>query len=195
MLTHYKNISKMCSKCQIIKPENCFHRCGDGLQNYCKDCRRSYQRVYMRQKYQDPIFYEKQLYRNSLNRITNKPAGHSNEKLGCPDCFYLEWLKFQKMEYELVTGVKITKVERDHVLPLKHFSDDPRCYEWINIRPIEQSENRSKSAKFENYDLYKNQLRKARHFIDNLIESGSLNDVEYSKLRGLISKRFSELEQ
>ena len=58
-----------------------------------------------------------------------------------------------------------------------------------------KSDNRSKAAKFDGFGLYKNQLQKARYFIDILIESGSLDDVDYSRLRGLIHRCFSELEQ
>ena len=96
---------KKCGKCGIIKRADCYHRCGkDGLQGYCKDCRREYQRSYMNKRYKDPDFYEKQLYCNSLNRIKSKPACHSNELLGCQDRFYLEWLDFQRREHEIVTG-------------------------------------------------------------------------------------------
>ena len=91
----------------------------------------------MNKKYKDPEFYAIQLYHNSLNRINNKPTGRHNEKLGCQDWFYLEWLDFQRRDYELVTGAKIKVEEIDHVLPLKHFGDDPRCFEWINLRLLE----------------------------------------------------------
>ena len=169
------NYLKVCGKCGIIRPADCYYKSSkskDGLQGYCNECRRDYQRTYMNKRYKDPDFYEKQLNRNSLNRIKNKPAGRSNELLGCPDWFYLEWLNFQRREHEIVTGFKIKVEERDHVLSLKHFENDPRCYEWVNIRPIERSDNRRKSAKFTDYNLYKNQLRKANGFIRQLVRKG-----------------------
>ena len=91
----------------------------------------------MNEKYKDPEFYQIELYRNSLNRINNKPTGHHIEKLGCSDGFYLEWLYFQRREYELVTGCRIKIEEIDHVLTIKHFGNDPRCFEWINLRTLE----------------------------------------------------------
>ena len=81
----------------------------------CKNCQRKYGRHYMNEKYKDPEFYQIQLYHNSLNRINNKPPGYHDKLLGCQDLFYLKWLKYQREDYEIVTGCKIKVEEIDHV--------------------------------------------------------------------------------
>ncbi len=37
---------KICSGCHLLKPLDCFHPRGGGLQNYCKACKNAYNRRY-----------------------------------------------------------------------------------------------------------------------------------------------------
>lgn len=156
---------KRCSKCKLPLLMTNFSKsrgANDGLQNYCKDCRREYQKPYMREKYKDPEFYAIQKYRNRLTKY-KKTSGMKlshNDLLGCSDEFFNAWLQFQRNERE------IEDEELDHVLPIKYYKYDPRCWNWKNIRPISKAENRRKSASTDGVEiLYYEQLEKACNFL------------------------------
>ena len=157
---------KKCSKCELPILKTNFYkniRTKDGLQSYCNDCRREYQKPYMNKKYKDPKFYTIQKYRNRLTNFKNQNNNHHNDFLRISDRVFIEWLEFQRLENP-VTGSE----ELDHVLPIKHYKDDPRCFEWVNIRPISKKENREKSSKIDGVEeLFAKQLLKANKFLIN----------------------------
>uniref|UniRef100_UPI0035CF87E1 hypothetical protein n=1 Tax=Bartonella sp. CL34QHWL TaxID=3243526 RepID=UPI0035CF87E1 len=59
----------------------------------------------------------------------------------------------------------IEEEELDHVLPIKEFKDKPElCFAWFNMRPMEKTENRQKSATVD-YTLFKDQLDRSMDFM------------------------------
>ena len=157
-------VLKRCSVCKLYKEETNYFKMkssNDSLQNNCKECKKIYQRQWIKEKvYSNPKAYIIHKMRCSLGR--GNSLGCIKDHLGCTNAFFNDWLEYQRNRH----AYHISKEELDHVLPVAHFKDMPKiCWWWVNISPIEMSVNRSKSASID-YNLFKEQLGKAVDFLN-----------------------------
>ena len=162
---------KKCKNCNEYKPLTEFHannKALDGLQNYCKDCKRTINRNYTNYKYKtDPIFKMIQLFRNRLTKI-NKSNLHSKSLYGCSIHFLNAWIEYQ-YDDKMNNSNHGIYWHYDHVLPISRFdmNDEDELktiWNWKNLRPLEKIENKIKSDKID-LELYNQQILKAAEFV------------------------------
>ena len=158
---------KICSRCQMVKPKDQFYKnrnAKDGLQNYCKNCYRVYMRKYMNDKvYSDKTSMKYQTQKMRVSLARGNSLSYLTEYLGCTNHFFFNWLQFQRS----LSPEPIVNEEQDHVLPIKHFKDKPHiCWFWINIKPVSQYVNRSKSGTLD-LNLFYQQIQNSQYFLEN----------------------------
>ena len=80
--------------------------------------------------------------------------------LGCNLDFFKKWIEFRFDEN--MTWENLGEYwELDHILPISSFdfnkdNDTNICFHWINIQPLQKTENRSKSAKLQLHYYFNN---------------------------------------
>lgn len=161
---------KKCSNCQQYKPLNCFTnetKSPDGKQYYCKDCKSKYQAKYMPGYLKDKG--DEQSLRCALWALTkfNVLDVDLEEYLGCSKEIYKAWITYQFEPWMTFENYGRETWHVDHVLPVSKTENKYICWNWINLRPLDASENRTKMADVD-YELYFNQIENAIDFIQQL---------------------------
>ncbi|WP_375674203.1 hypothetical protein, partial [Bartonella sp. CL32QHWL-2] len=113
--------------------------------------------------------------RVGLNRISKGESISNNNSsglnLGCTNRFFSKWLDYQRS----LSEPPIVEEELDHVLPIKEFKDYPElCFSWFNMRPMEKTENRQKSATID-WELFNEQLDRSVSFMTMMNEESWFN--------------------
>ena len=145
--------------CGVRKPVSEFSP--SNLKCICRDCTRKIRERNRQDKIdkdEDHYIYEK--IRSTILRVSI-----FSSILKCSDEFFYAWIKSQSVDPH--------NEHFDHVLPIHFFRQFSNVSpylllrdSWINFMPLKESENLKKGTKVD-FDLFKNQLEKARQFILN----------------------------
>lgn len=85
---------KVCSKCQLQKPQSRFHKNSksrDGLHCYCKECRAKIQKEYRQENKEKITAYNKQYYKDNIERINHHHKEWSRRNRDKMDKFTKEY--------------------------------------------------------------------------------------------------------
>lgn len=127
--------NKKCSKCNIIKINECFRY--NRLK--CKDCERD-----------EPMEKFKRSIRSRIHIALKGKSMHTIEYLGATPTDYLKWILNNNNNYTLEN--RGSEWHIDHVIPLSHFdlNDELQqriAFNWRNTMPFSAYENLKKNCK------------------------------------------------
>jgi len=172
---------KRCSMCHEWKPLTEFKSGG-----YCIPCQSIYHKYWRTTLNKEGYnTYMRNYFRNNPHiRVINSLRARLcslvhdcyvsetlNDNLGCPDEFFRSWLEFQ-FDDEMNWDNYGTYWHIDHVLPVSMFNHDnieavKKCWNWVNLRPLEAKENSKKSNSVD-FRLYDDQEILADQFFETL---------------------------
>jgi len=171
--------TQYCRKCENLKRSSEFYskekwQCKQCNAKYCrqwkKDNREKYNEYHRNYRANNTSNQIKQALRSRMSKLIHGKQSHTLLLyLGCDFDFFESWIQSQFTPEMTLDNFGIYW-HIDHVLPVKMFNHEDEdaikfCWNWTNLRPLEASENISKSAKID-FDLYNQQVCLAYNFID-----------------------------
>lgn len=179
------NKNKICSVCNIEKPETEFHiaKCKGNIRAMCKYCSSIKRKEHYKNNRQaiikqtneykvkkmetEPIFKLEQRLRNRIY-IALKAQSHTKNNrtwkyLDCTANEFQQWI-----EYQLYDGMTMENYGKfwhiDHVKPCSKFdlskeTEIKECFCWKNLRPYRSEKNIQKYNKVNLYDIVLQELK------------------------------------